>query len=106
MDAEDVSVVDAAFEKTNMKVSKRLTSEEITGQCFVFILAGFDTTANTLAATAWFLAKHPKIQDKLLEEIEEVMGDDDEITLEKLNAMKYGDVVMKESLRFFPVAAL
>ncbi|KHJ95283.1 hypothetical protein OESDEN_04769 [Oesophagostomum dentatum] len=37
------------FTKTGVHVEKQLTREEIAAQCFVFLLAGFDTTANSLA---------------------------------------------------------
>uniref|UniRef100_A0A914Z8S3 Cytochrome P450 n=1 Tax=Panagrolaimus superbus TaxID=310955 RepID=A0A914Z8S3_9BILA len=105
LDVEDNSVTDGIFQKTNMKVSKKLTDEEVVGQCFIFIIAGFDTTANTLGNTAWFLAKNPKIQQKLCEEIDDICGNRDEISYEELGSMRYADVVMKEVLRHYPVAA-
>ena len=51
--------------------SAKLTDDEITAQSIVFLLAGFETTGSTLSNTAYFLATHPDVQEKLLEEIGE-----------------------------------
>lgn len=50
------------------------------------------------------LAKYPEIQQKVYEEILDVMGSDPDepITLRKLNDLHYLDLVVKESLRIFP----
>ncbi|KAK6042167.1 hypothetical protein COOONC_20328 [Cooperia oncophora] len=61
----------AEFSKTGVQVSKHLTREEITAQCFVFLLAGFDTTATSLAFATHLLAKHPSVQKNLQEEIDQ-----------------------------------
>ena len=52
-------------------MSRKLSTDEIVAQCFVFLLAGFDTTANSLAYAAFLLAKNPKVMRKLQEEIDE-----------------------------------
>ncbi|KAK6036971.1 hypothetical protein COOONC_25524 [Cooperia oncophora] len=61
----------AEFSKTGVQVSKHLTREEIAAQCFVFLLAGFDTTATSLAFVTYLLAKHPSVQKILQEEIDQ-----------------------------------
>uniref|UniRef100_A0A7E4V4S3 Cytochrome P450 n=1 Tax=Panagrellus redivivus TaxID=6233 RepID=A0A7E4V4S3_PANRE len=98
-------IQDGTFEKSGGKVIKHMTEDEIVGQCLVFLLAGFDTTANTLALTCWFLAKYPKIQDRLIEEIDDVCGDASKpISYDQLVELKYTDCVMKEVLRIHPIA--
>lgn len=106
LDAENSSVVDEDFISTGLKVSKKLTTQEIAGQCFVFLLAGFDTTANTLAITSFYLARNSKIQEKLIKEVDEIFGNGADFSYENVNKLKYGDCVMKEALRMFPIAAL
>ncbi|CAJ0590341.1 unnamed protein product [Cylicocyclus nassatus] len=92
------------FSKSGIHVKKQLTREEIAAQCFVFLLAGYDTTANSLAYVTFLLAKHPESQRRLQEEIDQYSGDET-ITYELLASMKYLDFVMKEALRMYPVAS-
>ena len=44
---------------------RRLTDEEIVAHSIAFLLAGYETTANTLAYTSYLLALNPEIQEKL-----------------------------------------
>jgi cytochrome P450 family 4 len=50
------------------------------------------------------LAKHPEIQQKVFDEIRNVIGDDKEksVTQKDLNDLNYLELVIKESLRLFP----
>ena len=50
---------------------KKLTDEEIVTNSIVFLLAGYETTTNTLAFTSYLLAVHPEIQERLQAEINE-----------------------------------
>ena len=47
-----------------------LTNGEIAAYCIVFLLAGYETTANTLSFTAYLLATNPEVQDKLCDKID------------------------------------
>lgn len=49
---------------------KVITKDEIVGQAFVFLLAGFETSRNTLAFTCYLLALHPESQSKVQEEVD------------------------------------
>ena len=52
------------------KTAGKMTSEEVVGHARVVLLAGYETTANTLAYTSYLLAINPDIQEKLQSEID------------------------------------
>lgn len=59
-------------ESTKRAQQKRMmTEDEIVGQSFIFLLAGYETSSNTLAFTCYLLALHPECQKKLQEEVDE-----------------------------------
>ena len=83
------------------KVSKKLDEFSIVSTALVIMIAGYDTTASTLGFTAYELAKNPGVQDKLREEIDSLVEDDEEnIKYEDLQKMTYMDQVLSEVLRF------
>lgn len=52
-----------------------LNAKEIFSNLFIIMLAGHETTGNSLAHTIFYLAANPELQDWISEEIREVLGD-------------------------------
>lgn len=52
-----------------------LTQQEVISQCFNIALAGFETTASALRFLTYHLAIHQDVQDKVLAEIQQVIGE-------------------------------
>ena len=48
---------------------------EVLANALVFFLAGYDTTSSTLAWMLYELSRHEDIQERILEEIRTVVGD-------------------------------
>lgn len=83
---------------------RKLTDEEIIGQSIVFFVAGSETTGATLAFTAYYLAHHPDIQNKLLREIDDaVKSRGDESTYQFVQSLEYLERVLSEVLRLATV---
>ena len=82
---------------------RRLTDLEIVSQCFTFIVAGYETTANALTYTAYLLALNPDIQEKLIDQIREYISDHPDLSLYNMaQELTYLDMVIQESLRLYP----
>ncbi|KAL8673522.1 MAG: hypothetical protein Q9168_002049 [Polycauliona sp. 1 TL-2023] len=54
-----------------------MSREEVTAEALGQLVAGSDTTSNTLCALLYWCVKTPGVMDKLQREIDENMGDDD-----------------------------
>lgn len=48
--------------------------DEVLGHAILFMLVGYDTTSNALTFTAYNLATNPECQEKLIDEIDTVLG--------------------------------
>uniref|UniRef100_A0A8C6XKN1 unspecific monooxygenase n=1 Tax=Naja naja TaxID=35670 RepID=A0A8C6XKN1_NAJNA len=81
---------------------KGLTDSEILSQAIIFIFAGYETVSSALSYLMYELAIQPDIQQKLQEEIEEVLPNKAPITYEALMQIEYLDMVLSETLRMHP----
>lgn len=88
-------------------VTRKWNDDEIVAQCFLFFVAGFDTTSTMLTLASYELIANPDIQQKLYEEILETNEEIDgkPITYDVLQKMKYMDQIICETLRKWPPAA-
>ncbi|XP_047244338.1 cholesterol 24-hydroxylase-like isoform X2 [Girardinichthys multiradiatus] len=69
-----------------------------------FFIAGQETTANQLAFCIMELARHPEILDKVMKEVDDVIGMKQEISYDDLGKLIYLSQVLKETLRIYPTA--
>lgn len=74
------------------------TDEFIAAQVFSFFFAGFETTASLVSTTSYLLARHPEIQEKLRNEINETIINDEYLKYDTINSMKYLDMVYKGNI--------
>jgi cytochrome P450 len=91
---------DAALDTTGVGFEESLDKEMLlVSNALLFFFAGFDTTSTGMSLIVHNLAKHQEIQDRVSEEINTVFGDSDKISFEKLQELKYMDMVINESFR-------
>ncbi|KAI8093088.1 cytochrome P-450 cyp509A1 [Halteromyces radiatus] len=82
-----------------------LTNDELMGDLGIFFVAGHDTTAFALTAAVYYLAKHPDIQEKARQEVNNVLCPDGEpkedilVTAEQTKEFVYLNQIIKEVLR-------
>jgi len=87
----------------NDEDKKGLSRTELLHEMLLFLVAGYETAATTLA---WFIhlaSKNPHVQQKLKEELTN-NGVDRDLTIEKLDCLTYLDMTINETLRFTPPA--
>ncbi|KAF7138731.1 hypothetical protein RHSIM_Rhsim07G0233900 [Rhododendron simsii] len=80
---------------------KTLTEKEITSLVWEVIIESSDTTMITTEWALFELAKNPKIQERLCEEIRSICGSD-KVTEDNLCQLPFLDAVFHETLRKYP----
>ena len=82
---------------------KRISEDEIVAHEFIFILAGYETTAACLMFTAYLLASNPGVQRKLQREIDQKFPDWRSMArYDSVTELQYLDQVLCESMRVYP----
>jgi cytochrome P450 len=67
-----------------------------------FLIAGRDTTGQTLQWLFYELSQNPHVEAKLLDEISSILGGKSSFTYSDLKELKYLHDVIKETLRLYP----
>lgn len=80
---------------------QRMTDREARDEAVTMFLAGHETTSNALAWTFYLLSLNPDVEAKLHAELDSVLGGRLP-TVADLPALKYTDMVIKESMRIRP----
>lgn len=77
-----------------------LTDMEIRAEVDTFLFEGHDTTASALSWAIYCLAKYPKEQQKVYEEVTDVLKDKEYLEWEDLPKVKYLQLFIKEVMRY------
>ncbi|XP_069950512.1 cytochrome P450 9e2 [Cherax quadricarinatus] len=81
-----------------------LTDESIVAQSVLFLLAAFDTTASTIAFASFLLAKYPVHQQRLRQELQQMVQEHGDVTYQGIMEATFLDACIMESLRLYPPA--
>ncbi|XP_049535222.1 probable cytochrome P450 4d14 [Anopheles darlingi] len=84
---------------------KPLSDTDIREEVDTFMFAGYETTNLGISNACYHLSRNPAIQQKVYEEIQEIVGPDAariELTNSTLQDLRYLDLVIKETLRITP----
>ncbi|XP_030834094.1 cytochrome P450 3A9 [Strongylocentrotus purpuratus] len=83
-----------------------LTDEEVFAQVLIFFTAGAETTTTLLGFIFYALSMNPDIQEKLINEVDEVTPSRDSVGYSSIATMPYLDQVVCETLRLYPPAGI
>ncbi|XP_061648595.1 sterol 26-hydroxylase, mitochondrial [Phyllopteryx taeniolatus] len=89
---------------THLLLSDKMSLTEILGSVTELLLAGVDTTSNTISWALYHLAKEPSIQDRLHQEVSAVSPASRGMpTAQDIARMPFLKAVVRETLRLYPV---
>ncbi|KAH9899364.1 cytochrome P450 [Cubamyces lactineus] len=93
------SLLDANEDEADQEA--KLTDSDVLGNIFIFLVAGYETTAHTLGYAFIFLALYPEEQEKFYQNIKSILPSDRAPTYDELSSLSYAMAVLNETLRHF-----
>ena len=99
-------VFDRMLHKKDRISQTKLSRTETIDNIITFLLAGQDTTANSLAFTLYCVGLFKDVQDQVFREIETTLADKRHPDFEDFDRMVFTKAVIDEGLRFYPVIPL
>lgn len=84
------------------KKGQPFSDAELLDELMTLIVAGFETSANTLNWVWYLIAKHPEVGEKLISEAKEHLPNVSALNPDSLAAMQYTQQVLEEALRLYP----
>uniref|UniRef100_A0A0K8TUH1 Cytochrome p450 n=1 Tax=Epiphyas postvittana TaxID=65032 RepID=A0A0K8TUH1_EPIPO len=80
--------------------------DEILKELFTVFTSSQEATAKITSYLLQMMAYHPECQEKLYAEIQDVLGDEKDLTDDHIKQMTYLDMVFKEVIRLFPIGVM
>ena len=84
------------------KDGQQFSDAELLDELMTLIVAGFETSANTLNWVWYLIARHPEVESKLIAEAGEHLPGVSALNADSLAAMQYTQQVLEEALRLYP----
>ncbi|XP_028291175.1 cytochrome P450 isoform X2 [Gouania willdenowi] len=88
---------------THLLLSEKMTLTEILGSITELLLAGVDTTSNTISWSLYHLATESKIQEQLYQEVISICPGDKLPDSSDITQMPFLKAIIRETLRLYPV---
>lgn len=75
----------------------------LVAQAAIFFTAGFESSSATMSFALYELARNPQVQQKLRQEIQEALNENEgKITQQLVESMEYLQMIISETLRLYP----
>lgn len=89
------------------KNNPQFTDDDIVNEACTFMLAGQDSVGAATAFCLFLLATHPECQEKCMDELNYIFGNDNRVpTMKDIREMRYLEQCIKETLRLYPSVPL
>jgi cytochrome P450 len=89
------------LDTTDSETNESMNDAQLRDEVMTMFLAGHETTANALSWTFWLLSAAPDVENELIAEIKEVLGDR-AATMADVPKLKVANNILKESMRLYP----
>ncbi|CAG2178392.1 unnamed protein product, partial [Oppiella nova] len=98
-DMNDDTVVE-----TKIRINKKakMTDDEIAANSVLFFEAGYETTSTALGYIMHVLINNEDIQEKVRQEVQELLQSDGKLDYNTVTKLKYMESVIYETMRIFP----
>ncbi len=78
-----------------------MSEEQVRNEAVVILMAGHETTANSLSWAIYLISQYPRVEEKLLAELKRVLNGRP-ATYEDLSRLKYTRAIFEEAMRLYP----
>jgi cytochrome P450 len=99
-DADQGDLLGALLAARDPETGQGLSDEELVDNILTFIGAGHETTAVLMTWALGLIARAPEVQDRLLAEARDVLGEGP-VTADALDRLRFHEQVLDEALRLF-----
>jgi len=96
---ENLSLINLISSAKDEETATTLTYQEIVDNVKIFYFAAYETTSTLLSYCFYFFMKYPETFKKVQDEVDFVVGDNKQITLENIEKLVYLQCFIKETLR-------
>jgi len=80
-----------------------MSRQQLIDEVQILFAAGFETTANALSFTSYLIAKHPRVQEKLYEEVLQINFEEENL-MQAMGKLSYTKQCIEEAMRMYPPA--
>jgi cytochrome P450 len=91
------------LEAKDQDTGEGMSNDQLKHELLTLVLAGHETTANSLSFAQWLLAEHPEAAERIRREFAEVVGGRT-VTVGDLSKLTYTTQVIEEAMRIYPPA--
>ncbi|KAM7427538.1 hypothetical protein ABFA07_021344 [Porites harrisoni] len=82
--------------------NSEIEMDDLVDNFFTIFTAGQETTLSQLSFTLYEVLNNPRIEERILKEVDEVLGHREAVEYEDLGQLQYLDQTLKEALRKYP----
>ncbi|MEM7125077.1 MAG: cytochrome P450 [Chloroflexota bacterium] len=100
---EGADLVSILYNMVDAETGERMTGQQLRDEAVSMFIAGYETTAVSLAWAFHFLSQRPEIERKLVDEVDSVLNGRVP-TFADLPKLTYTKMVLQEAMRLYPPA--